>query len=344
MTTPANTGETGQAPAARAGDPRLPMILLGCGAFLAVLGLLVRLHVYPSGLGHPVDPDEVVRLRATGASYFDLAGLRQVRGADIEVVTALRGNPGPAPDRAVWTEITSTLAGDRSRIGYRERRVAVDRFTGMAVNCCGEYVDNDRNARQAGLSFRWPFGAARRDYPFYDPELRQAAPMRFDGVETVRGVRVHRYTQRIEPTLVEELRDPLPGAAVGMPGRARVALQRWYSVDRTYWVEPSGGLPVAVREAQRQTLRTADGTERAVLFQADLRTDENDVEALTARAARFVTWSRWMSVIIPAGLGGAGMVTALAGLYLLRRTRSRFQVSSSRSPGTDTTEAAQRGW
>ncbi|GII33095.1 DUF3068 domain-containing protein [Planotetraspora mira] len=300
------------------------LALAGAGAFLLTLVPLLHGFVYDKVIRVPLEHSSLSHMYAEAATYFDTAAMRS-RVGDVVLTRALNGDTGAGDDqRAVWLESSSLDTADGDRLDYHERRVAFDRRTGAIVNCCGEYVDDDPAVRQAGLAFRWPFGAQKRDYEYFDPQVKRTLPMVFDGQETVEGVTTYRYRQSVPATKIEDVATRIPGKSLGLPGDKSFTVTRWAQTERTVWVEPVSGVPVKFEEKRRETLRTADGVERLVALAADLRTPDDEIAVNEAEAAAYASWSRWLRTIAPIGAAGAGVLLIAGGIWASRpRRRSR---------------------
>jgi hypothetical protein len=309
-------------PPDRAGLRRVvALALVGAGAFLLTLVPLLHGYVHDKVIRVPLEHSSLSHLYAGAATYFDTAAMRSHVGP-VVLTRALNGDPGAGDDeRAVWLESSSLDTADGDRIDYHERRVAFDRRTGAIVNCCGEYVDDDPAVRQAGLAFRWPFGAQKRDYEYFDPQVKRTLPMVFDGQETVEGVTAYRYRQRVPATKIEDVAIRIPGKTLGLPGDRTFTVTRWARTERTVWVEPVSGVPVMFEEKRRETFRTADGVDRLVVLAADLRTPDNEINVNEAEAAAYASWSRWLRTVLPIGAAGAGVVLIAAGIWASRARR-----------------------
>lgn len=332
--------------------------LLVATAFLVTMAALLRTHVYGGALVLPLEQHRIVRLTAADATFLDPATRKVHRGVPVTATITLLGDPAAGDARtAVWVEFATVETAFGQRVDYHERRTAFDRRTGMIVDCCAGYVDDDPGARQSGLAFRLPFAAEPRDHPFYDPLLKRRVTLRFAGADTVAGLPVHRYTYTAGPVPVEELPDLFTAETLGItpaePARRTtagreaaaaegkgsggfVAVSRHVRITRTLWVEPESGLPVRMREQRRDTLRTADGVDRLVAFEADLATDPLDVELLAAEARAFRTWAILVRDVLPPVFLGAAPLAALAAWWVGRRPgRSAAAQHEQQVPGHD---------
>ncbi|MEV4529076.1 DUF3068 domain-containing protein [Streptosporangium sp. NPDC049304] len=302
-------------------DRRLRGVLvLVAGAFLITLAALVHLYIYPSGLVLPAEQDRITKLTTESGSYFDAATLRTHRGVPLETAVARYGDTvRSTPDVAVWTEFVSLATRDGQRIDYHERRVAFDRRTGQAVNCCENYVDENGNPAPRGLVFRWPFGAGPVAYQVYDPLVRRPVAARFEGIETLYGVRVNRYAQRlVNERLVQQAME-LPGTVLGLGGRKTFPVNAYLDGARTFWVEPESGMVIGVRENLVKTLRTDDGGGRLVALAADMRTSTGDERWNAGEARQFLRWATLVNRVIPLSCAVLGVLLLVAGLRLQSR-------------------------
>lgn len=323
---------------------RLPAPVLIAGiAFLLTGAALLRCYVYPAMLILPLDQTRTYRLVSPSATYRDSATFQLHVGVPVVNTVTVLGDPAAGDDRiAVWTEFSSLETVTGERIDYHERRTAFDRRTGLIVDCCRRYVDDDMHVRQSGLAFRLPFRAEPRAYTMFDPVLKREVRLRFDRAESVAGLATYRYTYAADPVKVEDLPSQIPGATIGLPHRQRVSLSRYVAISRTLWVEPESGLVVKVLERRHDTLRTPDQVERRTAFRADLVTSEDDVLAQVAEASRFRWWAVLVRDVLPvAFLVLGGLLCALLGLQAAvrqrdRRRSDRAKKGSSRLAGSST--------
>ncbi|GAB3161653.1 DUF3068 domain-containing protein [Microbispora hainanensis] len=318
---------------------RRPLLLAGI-AFLITVGALFHFYVYPRTTVVPLEQTRVQRLVSPSATYLDTATFRLHRDVPVQNTVAVYGDMQAGDDRtAVWVEFSSLDTRDGERVDYHERRTAFDRRTGLAVDCCGAYVDEDPGVRQTGLAFRLPARAEPRSYAMFDPLLRREEQLRFEREETVAGVPAYRYTYSAGPVKTADLPGPVPGTTVGMPEEERVAVARYTEITRTIWVEPESGLTVRTQERRRDTLRTPDQVERLVAFDADLTTSTAEVHAFAEEAARFRRWMLLTREWIP--LGCALLAVLLAGGYAIgtRPVRSATAQHQQQVPGHDLANA-----
>ncbi|GAB3454915.1 hypothetical protein GCM10027570_35380 [Streptomonospora sediminis] len=299
------------------------LIALAAAAFLLTSALLLRFYVAGELALIPARAELTMELADGSAAYLDTLTWETVRGAHLQQRTDVHGTP--APGNGDWTawQMSTRVGTGNAVLAHRDRRVVVDRRTATAVNCCGEHVDGDRAIRQAGLVLLWPAGGRWREYPFYDADIRAAPPMVFDGRDTVAGLAVRRYVQRVATTQVPDSARPVPARALGLDRSGTVQANRWLELERTYWVEPVTGRVVDAREERRETLRPENGPGRRMLLDAEFEMTDELVAAKARQAGELGTVLRAARTWLPAGLAAAGGVllalTAWRGLRARRR-------------------------
>ncbi|WP_017626488.1 DUF3068 domain-containing protein [Nocardiopsis chromatogenes] len=298
------------------------VIAVALGVFLLTSALMLRFYVYERLAVVEPRTDLTLRMTDPEADYLDTSTWTTQEGREVVRTTEISGGVAAGnEDWATW-EVSVDTASGSAMIGHMDRRVVVDRTTGRAVNCCGEYVDGDRAVRQAGLVLHWPAGADTGDRPLYDADVRSAPAMRYQGEDEVAGVPVRRYTQTVPPTQVPGSARPVPASALGLERSGTVEASRWLELERTYWVEPVSGRLVSAEESRRETLRTEDGRGERLFLEADLETDPGLVAAFAEDAAGRSLTLRAVHTWGPMGLGAlGGVVLASAPLLALRSAR-----------------------
>ncbi|MFC3518084.1 DUF3068 domain-containing protein [Streptomonospora nanhaiensis] len=350
-TAPAGADEQGRAPgSARPRQERPPRrlpeplrrnaALLGLvlGAFLVTSALLLRFYVAGQLALLPAEVDQRVRLVDESGTYLDTGTWRTVADTEVELRTDIRGTPSPGNSGWSTWQMSVDVAAGQDMVSHLDRRVIVDRATGMAVNCCGEHVDGDRAVRQAGLVFQWPAGARWPEYPFYDADLRAAPRMVDEGPDEVGGLAVRRYVQRVEPTQIPDSARPVPASALGLERGGVVEANRWLELERVYWVEPVTGRVVDIAEERHETLRpAAGGGGERTLLDARFTMPQEVVDAHVRQAAERRALLRAARAWLPAGLGAAGVLLLPAAAWRVLRPRA------GAGGGADTDAAAAAG-
>lgn len=264
--------------------PVLALVLIGLGCFLISAGLLARYYVFPHVAVLPLDRFEKTESRAQNATYVDQSTGVQQTGRELIAINTLRGDVEASyPDTVVWESLTWTRdAESGADVNFYETVVAMDRHTGEALNCCGHSIEKVQYLPRSGLAYQWPFFSEKTTYQYYDEPLRKTYPMRYQATEKLFGLTVYRYEQRIEPTLLAP--QSVPAFLVKKPGNGMVDAERWYAVDRTFWVEPRSGIVVRAGNHRVETLRV-DGVDALTVFDADMLLSEKDSRRIIAEAS-----------------------------------------------------------
>lgn len=256
--------------------------LVAVGVFLLVAGVLLRLYAYPALAKAPLDQDSQTVSVAPGATYLDIGSLSIVDDATLTATRRVRGDVAAGnDDRAVWDVFVRVENAAGNLITATTDRVAFDRATSEAVNCCGESL-NGTEAEHEGIEYKFPFQTEKKTYQYFDTSLGAASDMVYVRSESVEGVSVYRFEQEIEPTKISEL--DVPGSLIGSDEQS-VTVDRYYSNLRRVWVEPTTGVIVKGQEEQLATLRDDSGEDVLTVTQATLTFDDDTVaeQAQTAK-------------------------------------------------------------
>jgi hypothetical protein len=308
----------------------LGLVLIAVGVALLAMAPLLRFYAYPALAKAPLDQDSQTVSVAPGATYLNIGKLELVEGATLTATRRVQGDVAAGnDDRAVW-DVFVRVENEGALVTATTDRVAFDRSTSVAVNCCGESL-NGADAKHEGIEYKFPFNAEKKTYQYFDTTIGQASDMVYKASEKVAGVDVYRYEQVIEPTKIAELE--VPGTLIGRT-EVSVPVDRFYSNLRRVWVEPSTGVIVKGQEEQLSTLRDDTGEDVLTVTEATLTFNDETVaeQAKTAKDnARSLSLLR---TIGPAALLLVGLVLFLLGLGLaLRGGNDEYD-----EPGTRTQE------
>jgi hypothetical protein len=286
--------------------------LLGVGVFLVVLGGLLKFYVADRVILTPIDQYAQTTSPGPG-SFLDLTTLK-VRSSDLVAVRTLRGDVAASNrDTAVWDVSVVLSTGDQQLVQASVDRVATDRRTAEAVNCCGEAV-NSVPTRHSGLSYKFPFDTQKQTYQFWDANAKKAVPARYVSEETVQGLTTYKFVSQIDATQIQT--QEVPGSLVGESAPS-VQAPVYYADTRTVWVEPKTGVIVKGSEQNRTTLRDSAGQDKTVVLQFDLTFNE-DSQRSQAKLARdnigkidlLTTWLPLIGLLV-------GIVLILAGVIIM---------------------------
>jgi len=295
-------------------------VLLGVGVFLVVLGGLLKFYVADRVILTPIDQYAQTTSPGPG-SYLDPT-TQKVRSADLVAVRTLKGDVAASDkNTAVWDVSVVLSTGDGQLVQATVDRVATDRRTAEAVNCCGEAV-NSVPTRHSGLSYKFPFDTQKQDYQFWDANVKKAVPAKYVSEETVQGLTTYKFISEVPATQIQTLE--VPGSLVGESAPS-VQAPVYYDDVRTVWVEPKTGVIVKGSEQNKTTLRNSAGQDKTTVLQFDL-TFNNDSQRSQAQLARdnigkidlLTTWLPLIGLLV-------GIVLIIAGLIIM--------VSADRAPG-----------
>jgi hypothetical protein len=297
---------------------RVGFVLVFVGLFLLFFGLFERFYAYPRLKKAPLDQYSSPVATGTG-TYFNRSPdkLAEVNGAQLMNKRIVRGDVAAGTDEvAVWDSFNSTIdTADQGVITATQERIALDRVTAQSVQCCGE------NPRHQGLTLKFPFDTEKTTYQFWDGPAQRALPAVFTRTETLNGVDVYRFEQRIGPLDVGD--QEIPGSLAGDPDTPSVQTDIVYTNLKTLWVEPTTGIIVKAQQDATQVLETPGGEQVLTLIDAVLTYDEATVEQNADDAAGGANRLRLLGTILPVAALLLGLISVAAGLVLLRSPEGR---------------------
>jgi hypothetical protein len=297
---------------------RVGFVLVFVGLFLLFFGLFERFYAYPRLKKAPLDQYSSPVATGTG-TYFNRSPdrLAEVTGAQLMNKRIVRGDVAAGTDEvAVWDSFNSTIdTADQGVITATQERIALDRVTAQSVQCCGE------NPRHQGLTLKFPFDTEKTTYQFWDGPAQRALPAAFTRTETLDGVDVYRFEQRIGPLDVGD--QEIPGTLAGQPDTPSVQTNVVYTNRKTIWVEPATGIIVKAQQDVTQVLETPGGEQVLTLLDAVLTYDQATVEQNADDAAGAANRLRLLGTILPIAALLLGLLSLAAGLVLLRSPQGR---------------------
>jgi hypothetical protein len=199
-----------------------------------------------------------------GASRFDrltnatLQSTRQVIGIPGRVEDA-----GVADTDAFWqttVQSSAQIDGAWTDLTYSEEGVSLNRRTGEATNCCGDYrsvgdLDNPsatEPVKHEGLFFKFPFDVQKQTYKWWDGDLQAAADMEYVEEQDLEGVSTFVFRQTTPKQEVGTR--AVPKAVFGDSASGDVDARVMYGNVRTLWIEPNTGVVMKGVERLDKTL------------------------------------------------------------------------------------------
>ncbi len=321
---------------------RTGLVLAWLGAFMLGTGIMLRTYVYDHVAVLPVNVYAVTTLHATGATYFDPSVLRTRTGLNVTATSTLRGDALAATgDTGVYDTFLAVRATDGTPIKYVQTRAALDRHTGLLVDCCGANVGGDSSVRESGLSFKFPFFARKTSYPMFDTDVLRTVPATYAGQTSIDGMLVYRYVQVLPTSQIGQRQ--VPPSIMGMrPWPALITVRSLEATTMTFWADPVTGAPVKVEENTRQFLRTANGRHTRLAFAADFKQNPADV---AAAVDRYRSQSSQLTLVhgpLPLGSVIFGAALLVIGALLVYGSRSK-RGSRARQAGVAAGSAAGVG-
>ncbi|MRJ77729.1 DUF3068 domain-containing protein [Aeromicrobium sp. SMF47] len=276
---------------------KLGTVALFLGAFVLALAALSKFYMYDQLAQVPLNQDttsEATTAPGADGEYLDVAAGLKVSNGPLKNVKVVRGDIDASKkaskelgrDVAVWDIYDSTDTADfdfgsgETPLTGTSDRVAFDRNTGEAVKYEDTKSEADGETIEPadikGLYFKFPFDAQKKTYQFWDGTLREATPAKYVGEGEVKGLKVYKYRQTIEPIKTGTI--DVPGDLIGEKATTVTADQIYSSVT-DYSIEPVTGVVIWGQTAQDNYLEL-DGervltTTKATLAYTDANVQKN---------------------------------------------------------------------
>ena len=299
------------------------LVLIGLGVAALVAAPLLKWYAAPRLLKAPLDQFSETVSEADDATYLDIAALEVKTGRQFVATRTVRGDVAAGnSERAVYDVFVKIIdpekagEGEEQLVSANTDRVAFDRSTSEAINCCDENL-NGEPTKHEGIEYKFPFGTEQKTYQYFDTSIAAATDMEFVQESELEGLTVYEFEQTIEPTKIAEL--DVPGDLVGRD-EASLTVDRYYSNVRHVWVEPVSGVIVKGAESQLSTLRDGD-EDLLTITEVDLEFNEATVKAQAAAAEEARSSAAVVTTTGPLVAAVLGLVLLGAGIFLARAPR-----------------------
>lgn len=269
----------------------LGTIALFFGAFLVALAVLSRFYAYDRLAVVPFN-NTATTISETkpgaDAEYLDIKKLEVVSGplkstrvttGDVKRSKAVSNALGR--DVAIWDTYSCTdkpdfdCGADETPLSGTIDLVAFDRTSGVAVEWEGATsVSGGEVTKPEGFEgqyFKFPFDTQKRSHEFWDGTINRATTADYVGEGEVKGLKVYKFRQTIEPTKSGEI--DVPGDLVDEKANT-VTADRMYANVRSFSVEPTTGV-ILIGGEQQDSFLAVDGERRLTTTKVTLGyTDE----------------------------------------------------------------------
>ncbi|WP_051943237.1 DUF3068 domain-containing protein [Streptacidiphilus rugosus] len=309
---------------------RLSLVLVALAAFVAVLGVMLRVWVYPRVVAVPDNQYQAVVLEAKDATLIDYSRMVGVPHQHVTIVQTLKGDAAAAQAEkrrtgrsvVVWDGLSYVLGNDGKRLSAIPEVYVFDARTQEPVHCCGESVDGDALSR-IGVEYKFPFDTQPHDYQYFDPQTRASAPIHYKGRQKLDGLTVYYFEQTIPWTRVPFPKAMPENVAITPAQIDALGYQRWYTTVRKFWVDPVTGAPVDGEELHNEQLRfpASSGMAPVTIFSGDVKIRPDFRASALALVKSQRTLVLMLSTYLPWGLPTLGVV--LLGLAFVAEGRAR---------------------
>ena len=304
------------------------LVLCGLGAALIVLAPLFHWWVGPTLVKSPIGGSTHSDASGDNTTYTDFAdpSKRQQTGT-VRSRDVYKSIPQDSTDTVAVYELDSEIyytdEPDLSLdISAAQERFTIDRKTGMTVaDPKGkERIDADVNnqwSKHSGLIVKFPFGTEKKDYPFWDSQIRSSEfPMQFRGEETLEGLKVYRFEQTIPDTDLS----------------AQTANLHYASV-RVAWVEPTTGVIVKGQQTVKVTLGAPSDTNKATVLDGTLTFTDQNIKDSAQKAKDGRAKVALVKVYLPLFCLLLGLVILVVGILLTRGAQRAGEHAANGGPG-----------
>ncbi|MCW0192260.1 MAG: DUF3068 domain-containing protein [Rhodococcus sp.] len=323
--------------AERSGPSRiLPCILVGLGAFLLAIAILIPTYTVGKLEKTPLDLEVTTVATGTGSVLNSAALLGGKAQVDTNVpIVAQRyvTTQDPSDADIITVEAGQTVRrtdkqGDTGLLTATLDRVTLDRVSSMPTNDPVGTVQtsSDQPAEEVsrdGLQYKFPFNTEQKSYPYFDLNARATKDIDFVEETEINGLKVYHFQQTIDPVdLSKVVNSPtnklsLPADTWGVPGGATpITMTRWYTNVRDLWVEPKTGVVVKGQEQLHQYYgRNKDAVDVEVL-KVTLPFDEATIEYQVQQARDGMDKLSLFGRTVPIVAGVLGVIALIAGTFL----------------------------
>jgi hypothetical protein len=290
-------------------------VLALLGAFLITVAVLAQFYASPRLEKTPLDVDSTTLLSGTVQLSDGTGGLEEspvkafsVTHADSEVsdsdVVVFDNSSCLVKDEGDVDSCVSASDAQERLVSATTDNFATDRTTAMAVND-PKYLPPSAEEK-SGLVNKWPFGAEKKTYPYWDGLAGEAVDAEFDRTEDIDGLEVYVY-RVVQSGVPIEL-------SAGVPGTL--------DAEKELYIEPVTGS--IIDQVDHQDRLDSDGNPAIVL---DLSFTDEQVASNVEDSKSNVSSLKLVTGIVPIVGLAVGIPALIIGLILLVIAHRRRSVS-----------------
>lgn len=238
---------------------RKSAIVIGFGAFFVTMALLLKFYAFDRLAVIPADQNTKQVAVDKNAYLFDAGSLKfrhTTLTTNVTAVVQKDESKKFGHNSAIFSKWQySSIPQTKTPQTASTEKFAVDRHTGKVIKWSGD-EENGTAVEHQGYTVKFPFGAKKTTYPYWDASIKKTMNMEYAGTDKIDGLKVYRYEGTVpRQTLATEPTKDTPGFLFGgaksSPG---VKAKYTYANDRKIWVEPQTGAFIKVSEGQKQWL------------------------------------------------------------------------------------------
>lgn len=286
------------------------VVLIGLGIFGVVMAILFPTVVVSKSKKTPLDLN-ITQVSSGPTKLLD-AATNQVKDVTLRATRFVRTDSSASD--GTNTTVNETLcivvvngttanclpSSDPRLLSITTDRVTADRKSADSVHVArwNENVNGDTSVRHTGMSYKFPIDSQKKNYQFFQPDVKKAFLAQYKGTDKVRGLTVYRYVCSTgdQPYKIQGIADGT------------------YNDVRTVWVEPRTGAIVNGTEHQVQTLD--NGT---VALDTVLSFEKSAIDFQSNYAKGKIDDLRQAQIWAPLVAAVVGVLALVGAFFLLRR-------------------------
>lgn len=299
---------------------RKSAIVIGFGAFFLTMALLLKFYAFDRLAVIPADQNTKQTAVDKNAYIFDAGTLKFHHTKLTTTVGAVAqkdeskkfGHNSVIFSKWQYSKIPQTKAPQTAST----EKFAVDRHTGKVIKWSGD-EENGKPIEHKGYTVKFPFGAKKTTYPYWDASIKKTMDMEYAGTETIDGLKVYRYEGTVpRQTLVTQPTKETPGFLFGGAKSSKAVNAKYtYGDDRTIWVEPETGAFIKVTEGQKQWLQDPKTGKSLQVLQTTSAFDESTIKANVDEYKGKASQLKALK-IAPWALGILGILLIIGGIVM----------------------------